>query len=370
MYLDLKRDNFRYFRIDDGYLESYKSDLVSLVDGLDFMQTMMFVRKMMMSQEIKANNAIEGINDDLSMIDEVIKTRDISSRRIINLYHGYQYILTHENINKYTLRDLYRLLSDGLLDEYSINNMGDFYRQRPVYILKGDRLDIEPYQGINQNDLDYYMNILFNFINKDNSDMQIDNFIKSQIMHFYFVYIHPYFDVNGRSSRTLAMWYLLNNKCYPYIIFNRAIAFNQKGYEENIVKSRNTGDMTLFLKYMLVCVERELEKEYLIHNICQNCNNHLTGENMQMIEYFLNLNGNLTVKDLVNIYNFYNNKMSTKYVFLEKIMPLIDCGVFNVNGYTKKIIYDDQFNMFLSLNDELISVADSKVKNLNLGKYI
>ena len=50
MYLDLKRDNFRYFRIDDGYLESYKSDLVSLVDGLDFMQTMMFVRKMMMSR--------------------------------------------------------------------------------------------------------------------------------------------------------------------------------------------------------------------------------------------------------------------------------------------------------------------------------
>ena len=49
-------------------------------------------------------------------------------------------------------------------------------------------------------------------------------------MHFYFVYIHPYFDVNGRTSRTLAMWYLLNEEAYPYIIFNRAINNNASNY--------------------------------------------------------------------------------------------------------------------------------------------
>ena len=73
------------------------------------------------------------------------------------------------------------------------------------------------------------MNQLFEFINNNElEETEINKFIKSQIMHFYFVYIHPYFDVNGRTSRTVAMWYLLNNKNYPYIIFNRAIEFNKK----------------------------------------------------------------------------------------------------------------------------------------------
>ena len=267
MYLKLKQDEKRYFRYNDSYLDSEKDDLVNLLDGLDYMKTMLFVRKMMMSQEIKTNNSIEGINDDLSIIDKVIKTRDINSKRIINLFHGYQYILTHEQINKQSLKELYNLLSEGLLNDYSIFYMGEYYRQMPVYILKGDRLDKEPFQGIKYDEIEKYMNPLFEYINESDNNTEVDNFIKSQIIHFYFVYIHPYFDVNGRTSRTLSMWYLLNNKCYPYIIFNRAIAFNQKGYDENIVKGRNTGDITLFLKYMLSSVLKELEKEYLINNI-------------------------------------------------------------------------------------------------------
>lgn len=370
MYLNLKMDENRYFRYNDSYLDIYKQDLVNLLDGLDYMKSKLFVRRMMMSQEIKTNNSIEGINDDLSIIDEVIKTRDINSKRIINLFHGYQYIITHDNINKKSLKELYGLLSEGLLDEYNIKNMGEYYREKPVYILKGDRLDTEPYQGMNYQDIDNYMNVLFEYINKLDNNTEIDNFIKSQIIHFYFVYIHPYFDVNGRTGRTLSMWYLLNNKSYPYIIFNRAIAFNQKGYEENIVKGRNTGDITLFLKYMLVTVERELEKEYLIHNINNSTKYHLSKEDLQMIEYFLNLNGNLTIKDLATIYNFYNTKKNIKEVVQDKIMPLIEKEIFKVNRYTKKNIYNNQPNMFINLNDTLINVNEEKIKNLNLNKYI
>ncbi len=370
MEIKLKRDNNHFFKYNSHYLELYKNELTELLDGLDFMKTMMFARKMMMSQEIKSNNMIEGINDDLSIIDQVIKNRDKDSKRIINLYHGYQYIITHQDINKYSLRELYRLLSEGLLDDYSLNNMGSFYREKPVYILKGDRLDVDPYEGVKYQDIDYYMNLLFEFINKFDNASDIDSFVRSQIIHFYFVYIHPFFDVNGRCSRTLSMWYLLNRECYSYIIFNRAIAFNQKGYEENIVKGRNTGDITLFLKYMLLSVEKEIEKEYLIHNISSNSKFHLSKEDLQMLEYFLNLNGNLTVKDLVMVYNYYNTKKNIKEVTLSKIMPLIDKNVLKVSGFTKKDIYDGQPNMFIKLNEELISVNTSKMKNLKISKYI
>lgn len=363
-------------RIDSEYLKPYKEELLEFLDGLDYMRTLKFARSMMISQEIKSNNVIEGIKDDLSIIDKVITQRkdDLSQterQRIINLYHGYQYILTHKKIDKDSLKELYQLLSENILDPRDKIRMGEYYRTAPVYIIKGNRLDIEPYMGMNENKIEYHMDQLFDFINNDIlEETEIDKFVKSQIMHFYFVYIHPYFDVNGRTSRTVAMWYLLNNKNYPYIIFNRAIAFNKKNYEPNIIKGRAYGDITLFIKHMLTSVEQELEKEYLIHNIEENTKEYLSKENLQILEYILTINGKLTTNDLVTIYNKYNQKISTNQIYEEKIYPLIDKKIILNRGYTKNGNNKKNRNMFISLNKEIIDVDRTKIKHLDIDKYI
>lgn len=363
-------------RINSEYLKPYKEELLEFIDGLDYMKTLKFARSMMISQEIKSNNVIEGIKDDLSIIDKVITQRkdDLSQterQRIINLYHGYQYILTHKKIDKDTLKELYQLLSENILKPRDKIRMGEYYRTAPVYIIKGNRLDIEPYMGMNENKIEYHMNQLFDFINNDIlEETEIDKFVKSQIMHFYFVYIHPYFDVNGRTSRTVAMWYLLNNKDYPYIIFNRAIAFNQKNYEPNIIKGRNYGDITLFIKYMLESVEQELEKEYIIHNIEKNTDEYLSKYDLQTLEYLLTMNGNITIKDLITIYNRYNSKDKLIKILEEKIYPLIDKKILISKRYTKKYITPTIQNMEISLNPELIEFDRTKIKHLDINKYI
>lgn len=373
---DLETNEGANIRIDSEYLKPYKEELLEFLDGLDYMRTLKFARSMMISQEIKSNNVIEGIKDDLSIIDKVITQRkdDLSQterQRIINLYHGYQYILTHKKIDKDSLKELYQLLSENILDSRDKIRMGEYYRTAPVYIIKGNRLDIEPYMGMNENKIEYHMDQLFDFINNDIlEETEIDKFVKSQIMHFYFVYIHPYFDVNGRSSRTVAMWYLLNNKNYPYIIFNRAIAFNKKNYEPNIIKGRAYGDITLFIKHMLTSVEQELEKEYLIHNIEENTKEYLSKENLQILEYILTINGKLTTNDLVTIYNKYNQKISTNQIYEEKIYPLIDKKIILNRGYTKNGNNKKNRNMFISLNKEIIDVDRTKIKHLDIDKYI
>ena len=363
-------------RINSEYLKPYKEELLEFLDGLDYMRTLKFARSMMISQEIKSNNVIEGIKDDLSIIDKVITQRkdDLSQterQRIINLYHGYQYILTHKKIDKDSLKELYQLLSENILDPRDKIRMGEYYRTAPVYIIKGNRLDIEPYMGMNENKIEYHMDQLFDFINNDIlEETEIDKFVKSQIMHFYFVYIHPYFDVNGRTSRTVAMWYLLNNKNYPYIIFNRAIAFNKKNYEPNIIKGRNYGDITLFIKYMLTSVEQELEKEYLIHNIEKNTKEYLSKYDLQMLEYLLTMNGNITIKDLITTYNKYNEKDKIVKIIEEKIYPLLDKKIIIPKRYTKKYITPTIQNMEISLNPELIEFDRTKIKHLDIDKYI
>ena len=149
----LKMEDGRYLYFNKEYLDFYKQELLNVLNGQDYMQSLKFAKKMMMSQEIKANNTIEGIKDDLSVIDEVIKKikSPISERerkRIINLFHGYQYILNNSDINKDNLRRLYDILSDGILLERDRVRMGEYYRSAPVYILKGNRLDAYPYMGM------------------------------------------------------------------------------------------------------------------------------------------------------------------------------------------------------------------------------
>ncbi|MBR2786219.1 MAG: hypothetical protein IKD76_01770, partial [Clostridia bacterium] len=100
----------------------------------DYMHTIEFAKDAMEYMEIKANNAVEGLNDDLSEIDEAINNKTSipksKKQRIINLNKGYHYILVHHTIEKESLRELYAILSKDLLDDYSIENMGEYYRQK------------------------------------------------------------------------------------------------------------------------------------------------------------------------------------------------------------------------------------------------
>ena len=370
----LKLDSTRRLNVNYQYLEPYKDDIMRFLDN-DDMRTLSFAKRAMMSQEIKANNTIEGINDDLSIIDEVIKNKsslsDREKKRIINLYHGYQYILTHKDINKETLRELYLLLSDEILDDYDKTSMGEYYRTKPVYILKGSSLNNDYYEGINPKQIDCYMNYFIDYINSDFlTGNEIDSFVKSQIMHFYFVHIHPYPDVNGRTSRTVAMWYLLNQKSYPYVIFNRAISFSKSMYEKNLIITRDTDNITLFLKYMLKNTLLELEKEYIIGNIKRNSDANLTKVDLQMIEYLLTTNSNLTAKDLATTYNSYNDHRRINMIIDERIMPLVEKNIFVRKNDTKGFIDGVRHNFNIGINEDLLDIKKEKIKYLKIDRYV
>lgn len=374
--LIVDKDRNKKLHYNNEFLNNHKKDLDNFLDNNTEYNNIDFAKKVMMTQELKANNNIEGIIDNLESIEKVVNNKNNKKnlnerRRIINLYNGYKYILQNKNINKDNLRKLYSILSKDLLNEHDKANMGYYYRKKPVYIIRKNRLDLEPYQGLPAEELDFYMNCFFDYTNTNITNRnEIEEFIKSQIMHYYFVYIHPYFDVNGRTSRTVSMWYLLNNKTYPYIIFNRAISFAKTEYEESIVKCRNRADVTLFLKYMLIQVLKELEKEYIINNIKLNSGLNLKAEEEQILEYFININGNLTAKDLTKFYNYHNFKETPKKIYTEKILPLIDNEILKIDGYTKSYIYNKNPNIWLKLNKKYIDIDKNKLKYLKLDKYI
>ena len=164
------------------------------------------------------------------------------------------------------------------------------------------------------------------------------------------------------------MWYLLNNKDYPYIIFNRAIALNQKGYDENIIKGRTHGDVTLFIKYMLTKVLSELEKQYIVYHIQEENNFSLSKSEPQILEYIISLPGNITIKDLTFFYNRFNKHKKPREILYEYITPLLEKDILQKKRDTTNYIDPTTLNFFININPKLLDIDLSKVKHLSLEK--
>lgn len=219
--------------------------------------------------------ALRGLRKEIEELLKQIDTYDYANELLTsldfeigksqqNLTKGYFYILGRRQINKNNVKELYDILSDGLLDEYSIENMGEYYREKDVYILDNSHSFMDSYtKGMDASLVDNKMNDLFEYINKDNSNDSVETYIKSQVIHYYMAYVHPYFDVNGRCARTTAMWYLLNQNASPCILFNRGIYKNRTDYKKSILKC-TLGDITPFIEFNLKTLKKELE-EYITY---------------------------------------------------------------------------------------------------------
>jgi len=369
-YLPLEFLNGTHLRLRNERFLKTREELEQFLDGERHLHTKTFAKDVMFSHEIKANNQIEGYFDDVKLVKEIIERKypdktSEQAKRVLNLYHAYNYILREPNINPETLKKLYSILSKNLLEARDKARMGEYYRTDKVYILIGGNLSCEPDEGIPVEKIDEFMNAYFNFLNNlDYCKSITDEYIKSQILHFYFVYIHPYFDVNGRTSRTLAMWYLLNKKAYPYIIFNRGITFKGSEYDKAIIDVKKYHDISFFIDYMLKTVQIELEKEYIMQSIASNSSKKFTATDWQTLLYILSMNGNLSVKDFTDTYNRFNGKKRCKDIYEMMIDPLIQANILNVTRTTNSNMFDDYPNEMFEINPSVLEYDKDKIRRL------
>src|SRR5574344_101553 len=386
--LDLEMYHKHRLTIDYDKLKYIKDEMELFLSGSDvsFLKKQNYAEKVMFPGEIKANNTIEGINDDILLIESVISDAkeindELQSKRILNLYKGYQYILSHKQMDSNHLSDLYHIFSNGLLEQADLNRMNEKYRTDNVFIQFNGRLlythdengiygEIsEECLGIPANLIPKFVDNYFDFINSDyncNGTSLTDYFIKSQIMHFYLEYIHPYFDVNSRTTRTMAMWYLLLNEAYPFIIFNRAITFNHPEYEKRLMEAKSSDDVTFFVRFMMWYVNVELEKEYVMHQIAESSSQKLSKMDYQTLTYFLSIKGESNVLNFISLYKRFNNKKSAKEIYETMLDSLIEKGILIIDHTTHKLMFSDYPNEVLKLNEKKFDKSSPKIKILTL----
>ncbi|WNY28237.1 hypothetical protein MmiEs2_04210 [Methanimicrococcus stummii] len=166
--------------------------------------------------------------------------------------------ITAENLNK-----LYQMMINDYLEPESKLPPGELYRNDSVYII--DSFGQPVHKGLDSEKLSDYVDNLILFI--DNDSDEIDQVLKSAMIHYYFAYLHPYFDGNGRTARILQLWYLVQKGYTSALFIPFSLFVNQKKsvyYKSFKLIAENTeeskvSDMTPFLYFFTQNVFSQFE---------------------------------------------------------------------------------------------------------------
>ena len=196
--------------------------------------------------ELEGTLKIEGVNTTRKQIESIIKNKnpkDKNDKIIINMFNGWNFIRKTTEFNKETLKELYYILSDGCLEKENELN-GAYYRNDMVYIDK--------YEGCPVDKIEECMDSLFELVNKyiNSKDIEIRPFLPF-IAHYYIVYIHPYFDYNGRTARMVQLWISILQGNTPALSLSEAINDKKNDYYKALSDTRNSkNDLSYFLIYI------------------------------------------------------------------------------------------------------------------------
>ncbi len=232
-------------------------------------------------EEIACSSAIESIDFSRDSIRNILKgyaPKDEMENRILGQKKGLEFISDTKNkITEENLYKLYMITVGEFLDEENKLKKGNFYRDDSVFIVS-DKLE---HAGLEHSLLPVYMKNFIAFINEDNFE---DDLIKSSIIHFYFAYLHPYFDGNGRMARLLHLWFLIQSgyQTTLFVPFSSFIQKTKSGYynaftliEENY-KISGIVDVTPFIKYFTDNVYNKLPESEITDNVFENYQEHLS----------------------------------------------------------------------------------------------
>ncbi|MCH9611318.1 MAG: Fic family protein [Chlamydiae bacterium] len=93
------------------------------------------------------------------------------------------------------------------------------------------------------------------------SDPEMPPLIKAIILHFWFAYVHPFVDGNGRTARALFYWYLIRQEywLFEYLSISDTILKAPSRYAEAFLYSEtDDGDLTYFLIHQIDAIQKAL----------------------------------------------------------------------------------------------------------------
>lgn len=198
--------------------------------------------------EIEGTLNIENVPTTRKRISEIYKSGNLTDKNdviIKNMLNAMKFIIDDmPPFTKDNLRKLYNILSEDCLD--------DDDRLPPNAYYRNDAVSIGGFDGADADKIDELMDSLFEFAN-DPGNINRHDIVFPHICHYYILYVHPYFDYNGRTARMVSFWlsYINDIKAAPLFI-SEAINENKSDYYKAIANTRiMNNDLTYFLGFLM-----------------------------------------------------------------------------------------------------------------------
>lgn len=197
--------------------------------------------------EIEGSLNIESVPTTRKVVDDIAKEKRTPKNKneqiIKNMIDAIDYVNKMPEFTDENLYKLYNLLSYECLDEEDKLIGSNHYRH--------DAVEVGGYLGCPADKVQDCMDSLFDFVKENLKNVEYLNFLP-HIVHYYILYVHPYFDYNGRTARMVSYWIsILSTKgVFPPVI-SEAISQTKSQYYDVLSETRDFGnDLTYFLTYI------------------------------------------------------------------------------------------------------------------------
>lgn len=193
-------------------IHSISESLQAIYNGLPRVAQNQFIIESLV-EELYNTNELEGVRstrEEIARSAKEIILKKKSKKRFESMIKSYMRLLNKDielPASSQDIRKIYDDITNGEIAQDELPD-GDIFRSETTYVLKKSGSGKVIHKGIYpEKEIIQTMDHLINFMNEDT---EIPMLIKVAIGHYYFGYIHPFYDGNGRTSRFISSIYLLD----------------------------------------------------------------------------------------------------------------------------------------------------------------
>ena len=270
-------------------------DILNLSNKLPEVALNYCVREIMVNEIIKSNG-IEGVHTTKKDVyDSMNSNKKYRFSGIIKKYKQ----ITENKIEKINSAEEIRKIYDEVFSEEIMINPenqldGKLFRKGLVYVTDSSMKNVHLGDSNEELILKHIQNLII-FMNKKD----INFLLKACITYYYFEYIHPFYDGNGRFGRLIFSMYLAKKlDVFTGLSLSYAIFSEKEKYSKlflNTSNSKNFGEITFFLIGMLELIKKGQE------SIIKMLEDKIEKLNFS-INYLNNLNLSNLEKDIMFVY--------------------------------------------------------------------